>query len=130
MKRRIATSIGVATLAGAVILGGFTSTATADARDGSRIQAAQVTVYKDVDFRGGWADFNGSDSNLTNNYWTNSSGSVNDNLSSIKNRSNRWVDLFEDSGYRGRTAGWRPQSVDARTSDNGLGDNVSSIKFR
>jgi hypothetical protein len=96
-------------------------------------------LFENEDFNRGdtnhWLDLRGSDKNLKNNYWYNGDGSqtddsINDELSSVKNRAGCNVMLWQDADYRGDYTKSISGTDDGKLANNVIGDNrTSSVQF-
>ncbi|MHC0432772.1 peptidase inhibitor family I36 protein [Streptomyces sp. O3] len=130
MKFTVGKILGAATAVASATLLTLAPTAAAGQDSAERAEYGTFYVYQHDDYKGKWAFFEGSDSNLTNNYWVGGGGSVNDGISSVKNWSSRTVVLHQHAGYNGRTYLSDPGDVDKDLSNNGMDNNVSSVQFR
>jgi hypothetical protein len=100
MQRRFGVVIGAVAL-GFVGLLGVGPSAAAEAASMSS-QGGALYVYEHDDFKGGSALFTGTDTDLRNNSWAGEGGRIiNDNISSMKNQSDRDVFLYENVGCTG-----------------------------
>ena len=96
-------------------------------------------LFENEDFNRGntnhWLDLRASDPNLKNNYWYNGDGSqtndsINDELSSVKNRAGCDVMLWQDANYKGAGTKSISGTDDGKLANNNIGDNrTSSVKF-
>jgi hypothetical protein len=96
-------------------------------------------LFENNDFNKGntnhWLDLHGSDKNLKDNYWYNGDGSqtndsINDELSSVKNRAGCDVMLWQDASYQGAYTKSISGTDDGFLENNNIGDNrTSSVQF-
>ncbi|NEY33099.1 hypothetical protein GTU99_13010 [Streptomyces sp. PRKS01-65] len=120
---------------------GLTSTAQADA---ARILAGSCAapnfcLFENNDFNQGntnhWRDITHSDDDFRGNHWRDGNGwltddDMNDETSSVKNRTGRTVCLYQNPGYTGDPSGFADGADDGYLANNNVGDNrASSAEF-
>jgi hypothetical protein len=126
-------------LAAAVVMTGMV-VATGTASAVGSCASPNFCLFENNDFNRGntnhWLDLRGSDSNLKNNYWYDNNGSqtndsINDELSSVKNRTACNVMLWQDANYKGTHATKSIKGTDDGVlGNNDIGDNrTSSVQF-
>ncbi|WP_030024358.1 peptidase inhibitor family I36 protein [Streptomyces monomycini] len=134
MGRIAALSIGIATLtAGAVVPAvAHSSEGAAQIRQtqsdsGDRARGA-LWLYQNSHYKGGKKKITSKDANFRNNYFSNGK-SLNDRVSSVKNRSSKAWRLYKDAGYHGPSTKILPnhQLFNLRSTNVG-NDAASSVK--
>lgn len=127
MRRTLLSGMG-ALLLTAAALAGTGSTAIAAPVS---IQAGTLYVYEHDDYAGGVASFTSTDSDLSNNSWSGSPGRIiNNNISSMKNRSDRDVIFYNTGGScSGDAYLARKDSVDSDLTNNSFDNKASCLKF-
>ena len=101
MQRRVGVMVGAVVLGFAGMLGVGPSAVAAEAVD-MGIQPGNLSVYEHDDFKGGSARFTTTNNNLSGKTWDGEPGRfLNDNISSVKNQTNRDVLLYDNSGCTG-----------------------------
>ena len=143
MQHRLGVRVGAVVLGFAGLLGVGSAVASAETADAvasaetaeTGIQASPFSgtfyVYENDDFKGGSGTFTGSDKNLTNDNWENGrpGRTINDNISSVKNQTNRDIILYEHKGYSGDPYLSRNHTEDKNLTNNGFDNKGSSIQF-
>jgi len=134
MQRRFGVKVGAVVLGFAGALGVGPSVAAAETAD-MDIQASTFAgafhVYEHDDFNGSSATFTATDRNLSNNSWRGEPGRIlNNNISSVKNRTNRDIVLYNTSrSCAGDAYLSRKNSVDKDLTNNGFDNKASCIQF-
>jgi Peptidase inhibitor family I36 len=134
MQRRFGVMVGAAALGFAGMLGVGPSAAAAEtAHMGS--QTGAFWVYEHDDFKGRSTAFTSTDSDLRNNSWIGDDGgnNVNDNISSMKNQTDREVLMCDGVGCTGEFYRAKPHSEDkdlTKNANNPTFDNrASCVRF-
>ncbi|WP_186403598.1 peptidase inhibitor family I36 protein [[Actinomadura] parvosata] len=97
---------------------------------GSTAVSGRFWIYEHDSYRGHQKSYNANDANFKNDEWDGTNTSVNDKASSAWNNTNRYGNLFVDTGYVGTYIWFPPNSASLDLEkDFGLGDEASSIKF-
>jgi len=87
-------------------------------------------VYEHDDFTGGSTKFADTDTNLADNSWDGPPGRiVNDNISSVKNQTDRDVYLYEHSGCTGDPYLSQKHSEDKDLNNNDMENKASCVQF-
>ncbi|MGH4033992.1 peptidase inhibitor family I36 protein [Actinomycetota bacterium Odt1-20B] len=133
MKRKLAYSFGVAVLSTAGLLGAAAG-ANADASGETGAQATYFTLYGNDNYGGdhkGFASGN-SDHDLGNNFWTGTSHIMEDEASSMTNKTGRDVALFQNPGSTcsGSVYVALRHSNDKDFSNNNFDNKASCVLFR
>jgi hypothetical protein len=134
MQRRFGEMVGAAALGFAGMLGVGPSAAVAETADMSN-QAGAFYVYEHDDFKGRSAVFTATDTDLTDNGWSGNEGArnLNDNISSMKNETDRTVYMYDNVGCTGDRYFAKAHSEDkdlTKNTNNPSFDNrASCIKF-
>ncbi|OKH99035.1 hypothetical protein A6A06_25925 [Streptomyces sp. CB02923] len=136
MKRKIALSMGVASIAGASLIGfspaaGATPAAPASQTahsDSGDLAGGALWLYQNSHYKGGKKKITSKDANFKNNYFDNGK-SLNDRVSSVKNRSSKAWRLYKNAGYHGPSTKILPdhQLFNLRSTSVG-NDAASSVK--
>ncbi|GHD92018.1 peptidase inhibitor family I36 protein [Streptomyces naganishii] len=94
------------------------------------IQSGTFHLYEKNNFKGGWAGLTRTDKDLRNNYFDNGKR-VDNQTSSVKNYTNRYVDLWQNVGCTGAHTTSYPGTKDGKLSNDAIKDNrLSCVKFR
>lgn len=118
MQRRLAVMTGVVTLGFAGVLGLGSSAAAAETAQMSA-QSGAFYAYEHDDFNGRSAIFTATDRDLSDNSWVGQSGrNVNDNISSMKNQTDRDISLYNNIGCTGDRYVAKKHSEDKDLTDN------------
>ena len=92
--------------------------------------SGRFCLYENNDFNRGntdhWLDLTADDYDLRNNYWTGSNDSIDNETSSIKNRTGCRVSVYQHVGGTGATSTWGPGANDGFLANNVVGDNRAS----
>jgi hypothetical protein len=134
MQRRFGVMVGATALGFAGMLGVGPSAAAAQTADMS-IQTNALYVYEHDDFKGRSAIFTTTDTDLRDNGWSGNEGAknLNDNISSMKNDTDRDVSLYDNVGCTGDRYLARKHSEDkdlTKNTNNPSFDNrASCIQF-
>jgi hypothetical protein len=134
MQRRFGVMVGAAALGFAGMLGVGPSAVAAETASMSN-QAGAFYVYEHDDFKGRSALFTATDTNLTDNGWSGNEGArnLNDNISSMKNETDRDISLYDNVGCTGDRYLARKHSEDkdlTKNTNNPSFDNrTSCIQF-
>jgi hypothetical protein len=125
MQLRFGVMVGAAALGFAGMLGVGPSAAAAQTADMST-QAGAFYVYEHDDFKGRWAVFTSTDTNLTDNGWAGDEGgsNISDNISSMKNETDRTVYLYDNVGCTGDR-----YLAKAHSEDKDLTKNTNNPSF-
>lgn len=113
-------------------IGAFlTPPATADASTSPvRIQSGTFHLYEKNSYKGGWEGLTKTDKDLRNNHFDNGK-KVDNQTSSVKNYTNKYVDLWQNVGCTGAHTTSYPGTKDPKLSNDGIKDNrLSCVKFR
>lgn len=135
MQRRFGVTVGAAALGFAGMLGVGPSAAAAETAHMS-IQSGPFYAYEHDDFKGRSALFTATDTDLRNKSWAGHQGgrNVNDNISSMKNQSDRDIWLHDGIGCTGERYVARNHSEDkdlTKNTNNPSFDNrASCVEFR
>lgn len=129
MQRRFGVMVGAVVLGFAGMLGVGPSAVAAEAVD-MGIQSGSFFVYEHDDLKGGSAVFTATNRDLSGKTWDGEPGRfLNDNISSVKNQTDRDVLLYDNSGCTGDVYLSRKNSEDKDLSNNGLDNKASCIQF-
>ena len=123
---RIPKKIAAAAIGAGVIAAGLLAAPTPAFASGNYIQ-----VFKDANYSGPYAWINQDDSNLTDNRFTDGTN-VNDQISSIKNASDRQVCFYRHTNYVGDLFCLRPGYEWAwvgSTNNDAISSNFSNFGF-
>lgn len=121
--------VGTLTLGLVGTLGVGPSAASAETADMSA-QSGVFYVYEHDDFNGSSARFTSSDTDLRNNSWQGEPGRIlNNNISSVKNQTDRDIVLYDNVGCTGDAYLSRKHSEDKDLTNNGFDNKASCIKF-
>ncbi|MFB7496336.1 peptidase inhibitor family I36 protein [Streptomyces sp. NPDC056161] len=128
LTKRSALAVGVA------ILGVGTLLAQSAAADPSsrpvHIQSGTFHLYEKDNYKGGWAGLTKTDKDLRNNKFDNGK-KVDNQTSSVKNYTNKYVDLWQNVGCTGAHTTSYPGTKDPKLSNDAIKDNrLSCVKFR
>lgn len=134
MSRIAALGIGIVTLtAGAVVpavanSSQGTTPALQTQSDSGELARGALWLYQNSHYKGGKKKITHKDANFKNNYFDNGK-SLNDRVSSVKNRSTKAWRLYKDAGYHGPSTKILPdhQLFNLRSTNVG-NDAASSIK--
>ncbi|MBQ0851789.1 peptidase inhibitor family I36 protein [Streptomyces sp. NPDC057621] len=98
---------------------------------GTSAQAAgALHMYEKNNFKGGHEYVTRTDKDLRNNYYDNGK-KVDNNTSSVKNTTSRYVDLWQNVGCTGAHTTSYPHTQDKKLSNDAIKDNrLSCVKFR
>ncbi|MFE6225348.1 hypothetical protein [Streptomyces sp. NPDC057854] len=137
MFTRIACAAATVALGAGIMTAPAATADTATARGtgaGYSAQAGTFHLYKDSWYEGGWEGLTGSDLNLSNNSWD-TGGTVNDETTSVKNMTNKYVDLWRHVDGYGTCHGARttsyPGTEDPNLGNDAIGnDQLTCVKFR
>ena len=149
MQHRLGVRVGAVVLGFAGLLGVGSAVASAETADAvasaetaeTGIQASPFSgtfyVYEHDDFKGGSGSFRGSDRTLTNDSWENGPAGriMNDNISSMRNQTDRDIFLWEHAGFGGDHYLAKKHSEDKDLTHNSnnppnFDNRASSIQFR
>ncbi len=124
MQRRFGVMVGAVALGFSGMLGVTSSAAAAETAEMSS-QAGAFYVYEHDDFKGSSALFTATDNDLRNNSWAGEPGRIlNNNISSMKNQTDRDIFLFDGFGCAG------PSYIAKRNSeDKDLTNNNNNPSF-
>ncbi|HKR51365.1 MAG TPA: peptidase inhibitor family I36 protein [Pseudonocardiaceae bacterium] len=128
MQRRFGVMIGAVALGfvGALSAGPSAAAGTVD----MGIQSGFFYAYEHDDFKGGSARFQGTDKDLSDNSWDGQAGRIiNDNISSVKNQTDRDVYLYEHSGCTGDPYLSQKHSEDKDLNNNDMENKASCVQF-
>lgn len=130
MQRRFGVTIGAVALGFASVLAAGPAVASAGTA-ASESQAGTFYVYEHDDFTGSSAKFTSSDSDLSNNSWQGEPGRIlNNNISSVKNQTDRDIVLYDSAGNcAGDAYLSRKHSEDKDLTNNGFDNKASCIQF-
>ncbi|MEV6425957.1 peptidase inhibitor family I36 protein [Streptomyces sp. NPDC051662] len=119
----------------------LTSTAQADAPQilAGSCEAPNFCLFENNDFNQGntnhWRDITHRDNDFRGNHWRDGNGrltddDMNDETSSVKNRTGVSVCLYQNPNYTGNRSGFPDGSDDGYLANNRIGDNsASSAEF-
>ena len=133
MQRKFGVMVGAAML-GFVGMLGVVPSAVAETAHMSN-QPGAFWIYEHDNFKGRSATFTASDPDLRNKSWLGDEGgrNVNDNISSMKNQTDRTVYLYDNVGCTGDRYMARPHSEDKdltkNTNNPGFDNRASCVKF-
>ncbi|MFI1866129.1 peptidase inhibitor family I36 protein [Streptomyces jumonjinensis] len=131
----------VALLAATVLVPGFIPAAQAEASDirAGSCNAPNFCLFENANFNQGgvnhWRDITHEDHDFMGNHWRDNNGyltdvDMNDETSSVKNRTGCSVRLYENANYQGDFTGFDNGAGDGSLSDNRIGnDRASSALF-
>ncbi|GLW09169.1 hypothetical protein Misp01_42980 [Microtetraspora sp. NBRC 13810] len=130
MRRKIMFSAGVLALG----LGAGAPAVAAEATGADNLAARSLYVYEHDDFKGRWSLLTANDDNFLNNYWSDSSGNISDNISSFRNTGDQRAVMYSDVRYSGAAYTALAHSSDRDLTSNSNNpsnfDNVaSSVRF-
>ncbi|NEA35026.1 peptidase inhibitor family I36 protein [Streptomyces sp. SID13031] len=121
---------------------GFTITAVpAAATANSQCPDGKVCLYDGLSWNSGlagnldlWSDITASQADLRKYYWHNASGaitdhSVQDDITSLKNRTDCWIYLFNDIDFGELLASVGPGVYLGNLGTHGMNNNITSIMF-
>lgn len=137
MQRKFGVKVGAVALGFAGLLGVGPAVAVAETANVG-IQASPFAgtfyVYEHDDFNGGSALFTATDTDLRNNSWAGESGRIlNDNISSMKNQTDRDIYMSDGAGCTGDRylAKKHSEDRDLTTNNNNpsFDNKASCIKF-
>ncbi|GAU67395.1 putative hypothetical protein [Streptomyces sp. NBRC 110611] len=146
MQRKLVLTLGAASLGAVTLLGMGTATAgaapakesaPATASAGIGLNAGKFYVFKDDNFKNGYYPFAKSDGNFANNKWiggAHNGRTINNGTSSMRNTTDRWIDLYADAddghGCGGARYSARPHSEDSDLTNNRFDNKASCVRFR
>ncbi|MEU3527801.1 peptidase inhibitor family I36 protein [Streptomyces sp. NPDC038707] len=98
------------------------------------IQSGTFHLYENTNFnknkKGGWAGLRQTDRDLRNNHFDNGKR-VDNRTSSVRNYTNKYVDLWQNVGCTGAHTTSYPGTQDGKLSNDAIKDNrLSCVKFR
>jgi hypothetical protein len=118
MQRKLALRFGTLVAASVLALG-FAPSAN-----------AAFILYQHDNYGGNKATFNGSDVELNNKYWDNTTQIMQNGASSMRNQTNRSVGMWDIGGAcTGSNYVANPNSVDSDFSNNNFDNKASCVKF-
>lgn len=138
---RIAHTVRMAAVAGAVATAAMASAVPASADAHGRCTAGYVCLFENRDYNQGsgdhWSNRVNNDGDFRNNNWKNAGGKdsgdgMDNETSSIRNRLGRCVTLYQNVGYTGAYSEFHSGSSydDGHLTNNDIGDNrASAIKM-
>lgn len=135
LVKRGALAVGVTVLGIGTLLA---PSAAADASGGPvHIQSGTFHLYEKNNYnnngkdkKAGWAGLTKTDKDLRNNSFDNGK-KVDNQTSSVKNYTNRYVDLWQNVGCTGAHTTSYPGTKDPKLSNDAIRDNrLSCVKFR
>ncbi|MFF5407309.1 peptidase inhibitor family I36 protein [Streptomyces misionensis] len=135
MISKIAVRIGTATAAvtlAALGVGALTAPSAVAGTSGGpvHIQSGTFHLYEKNGYKGGWAGLTRTDKDLRNNHFDNGR-KVDNQTSSVKNYTNKYVDLWQNVGCSGAHTTSYPGTKDPKLSNDAIKDNrLSCVKFR
>jgi hypothetical protein len=116
-------------LAAAAVMAGLTAMASPASAVGS-CDSGKFCLFENNDFNQGntnhWLDLTSDDWDLRNNYWTGSNDSIDNELSSVKNRRGCNVRLWQNVGGTGAHTRIDSGQDDGFLANNDIGDNRAS----
>ncbi|MEU0404292.1 hypothetical protein ABZ318_29520 [Streptomyces sp. NPDC006197] len=86
-------------------------------------------LYEHESMGGGCRYFTGSDSDFDGDNWYQSTVRMNNNATSMRNRSSSTIRLWEVRGYYGNDYTAQPNSSDSTFANNGFNDTASSLQW-
>ncbi|MFF4756120.1 peptidase inhibitor family I36 protein [Streptomyces sp. NPDC002514] len=128
LTKRSALAVGVAILGVGTLLA---QSAAANTSSGPvHIQSGTFHLYEKDNYKGGWAGLTKTDKDLRNNKFDNGR-KIDNQTSSVKNYTNKYVDLWQNVGCTGAHTTSYPGTKDPRLSNDAIKDNrLSCVKFR
>ncbi|QNP75127.1 peptidase inhibitor family I36 protein [Streptomyces roseirectus] len=94
------------------------------------IQSGTLHLYEKNSFKGGWIGLTKTDKDLRSNYFDNGK-KVDNQTSSVKNYTNKYVDLWQNVSCTGAHTTSYPGTQDGKLSNDAIKDNrLSCVKFR
>ncbi|MGW8526524.1 MULTISPECIES: peptidase inhibitor family I36 protein [Nocardiopsidaceae] len=135
MQRTFGLAATLAALGFAGALGMGAPATAAQTSDVGTQALRSLRVYEHDDFGGRSAHLTANDSNFNNNRWnTNTTATIDDNISSIKNQGDMWAYLYPSPNHGGTPYRAQPTSQDKDLSSNSnnpsnFDNKASSVKF-
>ncbi|MFL4909837.1 peptidase inhibitor family I36 protein [Streptomyces sp. MMS24-I2-30] len=128
LTKRSALAVGVAILGVGTLLA--QSAAANTSSSPVHIQSGTFHLYEKDNYKGGWAGLTKTDKDLRNNKFDNGR-KIDNQTSSVKNYTNKYVDLWQNVGCTGAHTTSYPGTKDPRLSNDAIKDNrLSCVKFR
>ncbi|MFE1858595.1 peptidase inhibitor family I36 protein [Streptomyces anandii] len=130
-KAALVTGVAVLGMGTLLVPSAIAAGSPAGASDGRvHIQSGTFHLYEKNGFKGGWAGLTRTDKDLRNNYFDNGR-KVDNQTSSVKNYTNKYVDLWQNVGCTGAHTTSYPGTWDKKLSNDAIKDNrLSCVKFR